>query len=166
MTGSPEYIAYHSMLQRCYNPKDAFYHRYGGRDIDVCARWRESFVNFLADMGLRGGDKLSIDRENNSKGYWCGKPTCPDCGPNGRVLNCRWADGITQNGNRENNKVFTFDGKTMCVEAWSREPGPRALGIKANVLYSRLVLMKWDIERALTTPVAAYRRKPKKGGAA
>ncbi len=41
------------MIQRCENPKQRNYHYYGGRGITVCARWRRSFPNFLADMGER-----------------------------------------------------------------------------------------------------------------
>lgn len=51
---SPEYAAWHNMLQRCTNPKSQRWNNYGGNNppVRVCKRWRK-FVNFLADMGPR-----------------------------------------------------------------------------------------------------------------
>lgn len=40
------------MIERCENPKHVHYHRYGGRGIQVCKRWR-TFENFLTDLGPR-----------------------------------------------------------------------------------------------------------------
>jgi len=44
------------------------------------------FERFLAHIGTRPGPDLSIDRIDNSKGYWPG--------------NVRWADKQTQANNR------------------------------------------------------------------
>src|SRR5690625_4831796 len=58
----PEYQAWRNMLKRCYNPNDISYHRYGGRGISVCDRWRVSVLDFIADMGRRPSPEHSIDR--------------------------------------------------------------------------------------------------------
>lgn len=79
---SAEYSAWAKMIQRCTNPKDPKYIDYGGRGITVCERWRNSFENFLADMGDRPAQGLSIHRKKNDAGYE------PD--------NCCWASAKTQ----------------------------------------------------------------------
>src|SRR4051812_21995632 len=37
------YRTWTHMKDRCSNPRDKSYHRYGGRGIKVCKRWRDSF---------------------------------------------------------------------------------------------------------------------------
>ena len=73
-TKSPTYHSWASMRNRCYNPKVAWWHCYGGKGIKVCDRWRK-FANFLEDMGERPPG-LTLDRIDSSKDY----------GPD----NCRW----------------------------------------------------------------------------
>lgn len=81
--GTPTYRSWVAMIDRCENPKRERYHRYGGRGITVCPRWRESFAAFLQDMGERPQGK-SIDR-------W------PDNDGNYEPGNCRWATPTQQN---------------------------------------------------------------------
>lgn len=88
-----------NMIHRCYSPKCQTFPSYGGRGITVCARWRESFANYLEDVGIRPSGK-SLDRIDNDKGYWCGKPECVECGPLSREPNWRWATKKQQNNNR------------------------------------------------------------------
>jgi len=79
-----------AMKQRCENPNNKRFDRYGGRGIKVCPEWREDFAAFR-DWAMASGynDTLSIDRIDNDKGY------SPD--------NCRWADAITQRHNQARN---------------------------------------------------------------
>lgn len=53
--------------QRCLNPRQRDYGRYGGRGVTICARWLE-FSNFLEDMGLRP-EGMTLEREDNNRGY-------------------------------------------------------------------------------------------------
>lgn len=60
-----------AMKQRCTNPNDANYDRYGGRGIQVCDEWSDSFEVFR-DWALANGyveGKTDLDREDNDKGY-------------------------------------------------------------------------------------------------
>jgi hypothetical protein len=82
---STTYQSWMCMKQRCLNPKNTAFDRYGGRGITVCDRWRDSFENFLADMGERP-EGMTLDRINPDGNY--------------EPLNCRWADATTQARNK------------------------------------------------------------------
>ena len=47
-----EYKAWTHMKQRCFNPKEKTYPRYGGRGITMEPRWVSDFEAFLQDIGL------------------------------------------------------------------------------------------------------------------
>lgn len=100
------YHAWQDMRKRCTNPNRKEYKNYGGRGINVCDRWTNSFENFLEDMGERP-EGLSIDRIDNNGNY---EPS-----------NCRWATKKEQCGNKRNNKWITWNGITKIQEYWSRE---------------------------------------------
>lgn len=116
---SPEYFAWGNMIQRCTNPNRPGYHLYGGRGITVCQRWRESFENFLADMGSRPSDSHSLERLNNELGY---SPS-----------NCVWATPKEQSDNRRCNVTFDYNGKVQ-----TQTDLARAAGISVATLHLRL----------------------------
>lgn len=117
------------MIQRCENPHHVSYPRYGGRGITVCARWRASFADFLADVGRRPSPRHTLDREDNDAGY------APE--------NCRWASPLQQGRNKSNNRVLTFGGLHLTVSEWCRR-----LDIPKSTILNRLSY-GWPVERVL-----------------
>jgi hypothetical protein len=138
MTKTRTYQAWLHMKQRCYCLSTPKYPLYGGRGITVCARWLNSFENFLSDMGERPSPKHSLDRIDGDGDY------TPD--------NCRWATYEEQWQTRRDRQPITYAGRSQLLPAWAQETG-----IGYGVLKSRLRL-GWTVERALTTPVHAYHR--------
>lgn len=69
--GTRLYIIWRNMQDRCYNPKNKEYHRYGGRGINICPEWQTSFAVFR-EWALENGyqENLTIDRINNDLGYF------------------------------------------------------------------------------------------------
>ena len=129
---SPEYSCWHAMRQRCSNPHNASYSRYGGRGIKVCDRW-QLFDNFLADMGPRPSLEHTLDRLDNNKDY---EPS-----------NTRWSSADVQQNNKRSCTYLTAEGRTQTVKQWARE-----LGIHHNTLRKR-INSGWNIEQALAEPI-------------
>lgn len=143
--GRPGYGRWASMMVRCTDPTRRHYHRYGGRGITVCARWRD-VASYLADIGEPPSKSHTMDRIDNDGGYWCGRAECPDCGPAGRSCNVRWATAREQARNACRNRVITHNGQSRCITEWAE-----VTGIRYATLRTRLAL-GWPVERALTTP--------------
>lgn len=123
-----------AMLQRCSNPNNVGYRRYGARGIKVCERWQK-FENFLADMGERRPG-LTIDRIDVDGNYEPG--------------NCRWATMKEQARNKSNNVMLTHNGQTKCLDEWANDPS-RPAGLSAKAFIGRIG-EGWTIEEALLVP--------------
>ena len=134
---SKTYKSWVNMIQRCINPKNRYYHCYGGRGIAVCKRWMK-FENFLEDMG-ESPDEHQIDRINNDGNY------CKS--------NCRWTTPKQNSRNKRNNLFATYKNRTQLLIEWAEE-----FGVNYDVLKWRLN-NGWPIEKALTTPVRKIRRR-------
>lgn len=86
MRGTRVYRIWNAMRQRCHNPKQPHYSRYGALGVTVCDVWRKSFVSFYEDMGDPPSETHSIDRIDPAGNYEPG--------------NCRWASPVEQRHNR------------------------------------------------------------------
>lgn len=124
MCYSYTYRSWQNARDRCNNPNNPAYKKYGGRGITVCDKWN-NFENFVKDMGERPNG-MSLDRINNDKGY--------------SKENCRWANAVLQSNNRRN--IKKYKGKSMAE--WSR-----LTGIKPSTIRQRVYVYGWPMERAI-----------------
>ncbi len=104
---TPEYRAWLELRKRCTEETHPQWHDYGGRGIQVCARWLEEdgFENFLSDMKTRPTPQHSIDRKDNDGNYE------PD--------NCRWATKTEQARNRRSTVNVKWNGEERCLASWA-----------------------------------------------
>ena len=132
MFKSSEYSSWDAMKQRCNNPNHKSYDRYGGRGITYDPSW-EDFSVFFEDMGEKPTSKHQLEREDNEKGY--------------SKENCIWATRKVQYRNRGGaraTRLYTYDGKTMCLKDWAEE-----VGISASAMQKRLN-NGWPLEKAFS----------------
>ena len=80
-----EYTLWRAMRQRCLDPSQAGFPRYGGRGIKVCPQW-DDFAAFLEYMGRRPAPHLTVERIDNDGNYEPG--------------NVKWATRSEQNSNQ------------------------------------------------------------------
>jgi len=121
------------MVQRCTNPKAAHYRNYGARGISICTEWRD-FKTFHAWAIANGwAEGLEIDRRDNNGNY---EPS-----------NCRWVTHAENNLNKRTNRLVTYAGQTKTLKEWSD-----LTGLRYKTIQGRLDILKWDTEKALTTP--------------
>lgn len=126
MYGTPTYKSWSEMKQRCNNASSHRAKWYIG--VTYCAAW-EKFDNFLSDMGVRP-ENTTLDRINPHGNY---EPS-----------NCRWADIITQENNRRNNRRFEYNGELLTLPQIARK-----YGISRSNLANKIYLKKLDITEAV-----------------
>lgn len=140
-TGTPTWVSWSAMLNRCRNVNAADYKRYGGRGISVCQSWLD-FVEFLRDMGIRP-EGTTLGRIDNDGDY---EPS-----------NCRWETAKDQGRNTRSNVLLTYNGETRTVVEWAEH-----LHVSAPMIYQRIA-SEWPVEEALTIPSGMSRpSRPKR----
>lgn len=116
---------------------------YKQHSIEMCKEWKDSFRNFYNwamqngykyEKLLNGFSKYTIDRIDPYQGY------CPE--------NCRWITIQDQQRNRTDNKIIEWQGKKYKLWELSDK-----YNIDKDVLYTRLFVSNWDIERSVTQKV-------------
>jgi hypothetical protein len=145
-SGTTEYNIWAGMIDRCTRPAHKDFHRYGGRGITICDRWRNSFEAFFSDMGCRPSQKHSIDRMDNDGNYEPG--------------NCQWTTQTMQVRNSRRARPLTLNGRTQSIREWSVE-----LDIGYWTIVNRLA-RGYSHEEALTRPFGRWIGKASATGSA
>lgn len=138
------------------------------------------FINFIEDMGMRPDDKQSIDRIDVNKGY--SPDNCRWADYTTQAYNKRNTVLLSYNGKNMNMQdwsselnipvtlirrrhdqglepveifckpfrglaLYEYNGESKTLKDWSEK-----LNIKHSVLYKRIHLRNWSIDRAFSTP--------------
>lgn len=116
MMGTKFHNTWRSMTTRCRGTcgKDSK-KKYLDKGITVCERWLK-FKNFYEDMYPSYVEGLTIDRIENSKGYY--------------KENCRWATPLEQNYNTSKTIFIEYQGKRMHLLDWASHFGISLNGLK------------------------------------
>lgn len=134
------YDIWRNMRKRCNNPKCDRYKDYGERGIEVCKEWNESFINFYKWSTNSGyNDKLTLDRINVDGNY---EPS-----------NCRWQTYKQQNNNKRNTTKVEYKNKEYTLRELSDE-----FNIDYEALRKRINAYKWEISKAIETPVKTTKK--------
>lgn len=177
------YKIYYQILSRCYKPYNINYKRYGAKGIKMCKEWKNSYANFYNWAIKNGySESLTIDRIDGNLGYSpenCRWVTYKEQNNNRcsnvyfvyqgkRKTMMEWSEqlGISYTtlqkryarfGNNPE-KIFSnegykdiyieYNGQNLPIIEWSK-----ITGLSRNTIYKRVVQRKWDIEKALTTPL-------------
>jgi hypothetical protein len=96
------------VLERTTVVTSTHFKRYGGRGITVCDEWKD-FKIFAKDVGEPTNDSYSLDRIDNSQGYFPG--------------NVRWATAKEQAWNRSTNVWVWNDGEKMIASEVAKKMG-------------------------------------------
>lgn len=113
---SLEYHSWMAMRSRA-KAREKRYIQYIAKGISE--KWLNSFDEFYKDMGPIPSDSHTIERIDNTKGYF------PE--------NCKWALQKEQNRNYSQNRFLTHNGKTMCATEWAE-----FYNVNRHAIYRRL----------------------------
>lgn len=68
---TPLYIAYRDMVSRCTNPKDKYYHLYGGKGIKVCQEWLKNWDAYYEWAMMNGYKEHYEAHRLDTNGDYC-----------------------------------------------------------------------------------------------
>jgi hypothetical protein len=102
------YRTWNSVKRRCECPSyGKSYQQYGGKGIRMYPAWVNDPVAFINYIGQPPSDNYTLDRIDNTKGYFPG--------------NIRWATPLEQGSNKANNRYVTYQGTKYTLSQLARK---------------------------------------------
>lgn len=138
LSSHPLYKTWINMLDRVRNPKNPYYHNYGGRGIKVHPNLTR-FSGFLEVVGDRPSPRHQLDRIDNDGDY--------------RPGNLRWATKKKQAQNMRKNHHLTIKGMTKTLTEWAEE-----MNLAPSTIHYRLSRGMSE-EQAVLTPARVNGRE-------
>lgn len=122
---TPTYASWSDAKKRCYSPQNKRYPEYGGRGIGMCDAWRNSFEEFLHDMGDRP-PRMTLERLDVNKWYEPG--------------NCIWATRTQQARNTRAN-VATMEMAREIRQLRASGQSLEALATRFSMSYGNVCMI-------------------------
>lgn len=132
MSRSAEYNIWNGARDRCRNPNNKDFEKYGGRGIRFWPGW-DGFEAFIADVGPRPSPRHTLDRIDVDGNYEPG--------------NCRWATPSQQANNKRCNIRVHVNGTDISLADY--------LGSSRGTRYSRInarLARGWSVADAIFQP--------------
>lgn len=114
------YRTWLGVRRRCFDKNFAPYKDYGARGISMFSEWKDDVVKFRDYLGDPPTPGHSLDRIDNTKGYFPG--------------NVRWADAYEQANNRTNNRVVIWRGDRYTLAQLARK-----IADECNIPHKRMM---------------------------
>ncbi|OQB05791.1 MAG: hypothetical protein BWY19_00816 [bacterium ADurb.Bin212] len=126
---SPTYSSWASLMRRIKGQCKAKHSLIIYKGMYIDKSWME-FEGFLNDVGIRPSELYTLDRIDNSKGYF--------------KENCRWATIGEQNRNRKSNVNIIYLGEKYCLTDLCEK-----LNLKYSTVRQRMKRSKWPLHECL-----------------
>lgn len=108
LSNTKAYKTWLSVKRRCYDKNcGVAYKQYGARGIEMYEPWIDDPVAFIEYVGQPPSPNHTLDRKENSKGYFPG--------------NIRWATPLEQGCNKTNNRIVTYQGAQYTISQLARK---------------------------------------------
>lgn len=135
--GTRIYHIWCGMRQRCFDPKNKDYPRYGGRGISIHPDWMDisEFAYWCVTNGYN--DTLTIDRKDVNGNY---EPS-----------NCRFITFSENSSLTRNTHLLEAFGETKTISQWVKDSRCK---VASGTLYARWKYQGWDVENAITIPAS------------
>lgn len=130
------YNTWVGMMNRCHNPKDKAYLKYGAVGVRVCEKWHD-YLSFASDMG-EPKEGESLDRINPYGNY--------------EKDNCRWANATIQSRNirvRPNSKSGYTGVYEMKNGKWMAQITLNRVTVRSKIIATKeeAILARKELER-------------------
>jgi len=125
-TNHPLYGIWRGMISRCTQPCVPCFPRYGGRGIEVCPEWSNSFEQFCLDMGPRPTLRHQVERYDNDGPY--------------ASWNCGWEPPLVQANNKCTTLFVDAGGERLTIREIVKRTGLAPATVRARIRRG------WDAE--------------------
>ena len=135
LSNSRIFNIWHGIKNRCFNKNDKKkFSLYGGRGINMCDEWKNSFENFYSWAKENGyKENLTIDRIDVNGNY------CPE--------NCRWITNKEQQNNKRNNHIIEYNQKKYTISQFCEK-----YNMPKHIVLKRLK-SGWNLKDIIETPI-------------